>query len=143
MRAPKSPSSVITPTFIVPGGEFVPWDIMSSTEAVLEHHLDAFTEQDLEAVMEDYVEDSIVVTNMGTFRGLEEIEGLFENLFAEFSQEGSSITMDEQLVEGEFGYIVWHAETPDNVYEFATDTFHIPDDAISFQTFAGKLSSKE
>lgn len=116
---------------------------MPSTEAVLEHHLDAFTEQDLEAVMEDYVEDSVVVTNMGTFRGLEEIEGLFENLFAEFSQEGSSITMDEQTVEGDFGYIIWHAETPDNVYEFATDTFHIPDDTIAFQTFAGKLSPKD
>ena len=115
----------------------------SSTEAVLEHHLETFTEQDLEGVMADYGDDSVVVTNMGTFRGLEEIEGLFENLFAEFSQEGASITMDEQLVEGEFGYIVWHAETPENDYEFATDTFHIPDDEIVFQTFAGKITPKE
>ncbi|MHC3438878.1 nuclear transport factor 2 family protein [Natrialbaceae archaeon A-gly3] len=115
----------------------------SATESVLEHHLEAFTGQDLEAIMADYTEESVVVTNMGTFRGLEEIEGLFADLFEEFSQEGSSITLDEQTVEDEFAYIVWHAETPENVYEFATDTFHIPDDEIVFQTFAGKVSPRE
>lgn len=115
----------------------------ADTESVLDHHLETFGEQDIEGVMEDYTDESVVVTNMGTFRGQEEIEGLFENLFAEFSNGDSSITMDEQLTEGEFGYIVWHAETPENVYEFATDTFYIPEDTIAFQTFAGKLSPKE
>jgi ketosteroid isomerase-like protein len=116
---------------------------MSNTESVLDHHLETFGEQDLEGVMEDYDDDSVVVTNMGTFRGIEEIEGLFENLFAEFSSGDSSITMDEQLTEGDFGYIVWHGETPESVYEFATDTFYIPEDMIEFQTFAGKISPKE
>ncbi|MDL5361118.1 nuclear transport factor 2 family protein [Halalkalicoccus sp. NIPERK01] len=115
---------------------------MNTTESVLDHHLETFGEQDIEGIMEDYTDESVVVTNMGTFRGLEEIEGLFENLFSEFSAPEASITMDQQLVEGEFGYIVWHAETPENVYEFATDTFYIPDEAIEFQTFAGKLSPK-
>lgn len=115
---------------------------MSNTESVLNHHLETFGEQDLEGVMEDYSDDSIVVTNMGTFRGFDEIEGLFENLFSEFSSGESSITMDEQLTEDDFGYIIWHAETPENVYEFATDTFYIPDDVIEFQTFAGDVSPK-
>lgn len=116
---------------------------MSTTESVLDHHLETFGEQDIEGTMEDYTDESVVVTNMGTFRGLREIEGLFEDLFSEFSSGESSMTMDEQLVEDEFGYIVWNAETPENVYEFATDTFYIPDDTIEFQTFAGKLSPKE
>ncbi len=113
-----------------------------TTEATLEHHLEAFGEQDLSAVMEDYTDESTIVTNQGVFRGLEEIEGLFENLFAEFSQSGTTMSIDEQLVEGEFGYIVWNAETPENVYEFATDTFHIPDDEIVFQTFAADITPK-
>lgn len=115
----------------------------TGTESVLDHHLETFGEQDLEGVMEDYSDDSVVVTNMGTFRGTEEIEGLFENLFAEFSSGESSITMDEQLTDGDFGYIVWHAETSENYYEFATDTFYIPEEVIEFQTFAGKISPKE
>ncbi len=109
-------------------------------QSVLDHHLGAFGRQDLPAVMEDYTEDSIVVTNMGTFRGLAEIEGLFDAIFTEFSQPGSTINIDEKIVEGDFAYIVWHGETPDNEYEFATDTFHIPADKIEFQTFAGKIT---
>ncbi|MBZ6496387.1 nuclear transport factor 2 family protein [Natrinema longum] len=116
---------------------------MPSTDAVLEHHLSTFGEQDLAGVMEDYTEESVVVTNMGTFEGLDEIEGLFEDLFAEFSQEGATIDMQQETVEDEFAYIVWQAETPENVYEFATDTFYIPDDEILFQSFAGKRSPKD
>jgi ketosteroid isomerase-like protein len=116
---------------------------MSSTEDTLEHHLDAFGNQDIDAVMEDYTDESTIVTNMGRFDGLDEIEGLFEDLFAEFSHSEASIDMREQVVEGEFAYITWRGETPDNVYEFATDTFHIPGEYITFQTFAGKITPKE
>ena len=116
---------------------------MATTDAVLEHHLTTFAEQDLSGVVEDYTDESVVVTNVGTFRGLEEIEGLFDDLFAEFSQEGSTIEVDQEVVEGDFAYIVWHGESPDNVYEFATDTFYVPDDTIRFQTFAGEIIPKD
>lgn len=115
---------------------------MTSTEAVLDHHLEAFETQDLEAIMADYADESTLITNMGTFRGREEIEGLFKDLFIEFDDPDTSITMDKRLVEGEFGYIVWHAETPDNEYAFATDTFYIPDGEITFQSFAGQINPK-
>ena len=112
------------------------------TEPILDHHLDAFASQDLEEIMVDYVDDSVIVTNLGVFRGLEEIEGLFSDLFAEFSQEGVTLEVDDTIVEGDFAYLLWHAETPDNVYEFCTDTFHIPGETIDFQTFAGKIEPK-
>ena len=115
---------------------------MSDTQSVLDHHLDAFGNQDLDAVMVDYTDDSTIVTNMGTFRGLEEIEELFAGLFDEFSREGTALEIDDTIVEEEFAYILWHAETPDNVYEFCTDTFYIPEEAIEFQTFAGSVSPK-
>lgn len=115
---------------------------MSTTESVLDHHLDAFGSQDLEAVMEDYDDDSMVVTPDETFRGLDEIEELFAALFAEFSTEDASITMRERTVEGDFAYIIWEGDTPENAYEFATDTFHVPEDTITFQTFAGKIEPK-
>lgn len=115
---------------------------MTTTETILTHHLDAFAEQDHEETMADYTEDSVVVTNLGTFRGLDEIAGMFEDFYAEFSQDGSELAVKRQTVEGDFAYIVWRGETPDNVYEFATDTFYIPDGTIEFQTFAGKVEPK-
>jgi hypothetical protein len=117
-------------------------EIMSNTDPVLDHHLEAFGNQELEAVMTDYDDDSIVVTNLGVFRGLEEIEGLFADLFDEFSQEGSVIEVDDTIVEGDFAYLLWHGETPDNVYEFCTDTFYIPEETIDFQTFAGNIEPR-
>ena len=116
---------------------------MSNTESVLDHHLEAFADQDLDETIVDYDDDSVVVTNMGTFRGLDEIEGLFTNLYDEFSQEGTTLEVDDTIVEGEFAYILWHAETPDNVYEFCTDTFYVPEETIEFQTFAGKVEPRD
>ena len=112
---------------------------MTDTESVLDHHLDAFASQDLEETMADYTDDSVVVTNVGTFRGLDGIDELFTDLFEEFSQEGTALEVDDTVVEEEFAYLLWHGETPDNTYEFCTDTFYIPDGTIEFQTFAGKI----
>jgi len=115
---------------------------MSTTEDVLDHHLNAFESQDIEAVMADYDEDSVVVAQMETYRGLDEIRGLFSGLFEEFGQAGTEFVLDEKLVEGAHGHIIWHADTPDNEYEFATDTFHIPGEIIELQTFAGVITPK-
>lgn len=116
---------------------------MSKTDTVLDHHLEAFANQDLEEIMIDYVEDSIIVTNLGVYRGLDGVEELFTELFDEFSQDGTTLEVDDTIVEGDFAYLLWHAETPDNVYEFCTDTFYIPGNSIEFQTFAGKIEPKD
>lgn len=116
---------------------------MSDTRSVLDHHLDAFADQDLEEIMRDYGDDSVVVTNQGVFRGPDEIEELFTELFAEFSQEAATIEVNDTVVEDEFAYLLWEAETPDNVYEFCTDTFYIPIETIEFQSFAGKVEPRD
>lgn len=114
----------------------------ATTEAVLNHHLTAFADKDMSEILSDYTDESVVVTNIGTFHGVEEIEGLFDDMFAEFSQEGVTMEVTQQTIEDEYAFIVWEAETPDNVYEFATDTFHVVDEEIHLQTFAGKITPK-
>lgn len=116
---------------------------MSDTSDVLDHHLEALANQNLEEVMIDFDDDSVVVTNMGVFRDREEIKELFTDLFEEFSQDGTTLEVDDTIVEGKFAYLLWHAETPDNVYEFCTDTFYVPEETIDFQTFAGKIEPKD
>lgn len=113
-----------------------------TTESVLEHHLTAFMEQDMTELLTDYTDGSIVISNLGTFHGLAEIEAMAESMFAEFSQPDVSFSLDEQAVEGDVGYAVWHAETPDNDYEFGTDTLVIRDGVIETQTFAVKVTPK-
>ena len=60
----------------------------------------------------------------------------------EFSKPGMTFTMDAVHVTGDIAYIVWHAETADNVYEMATDTFVIEDGKIATQTLAAKVTPK-
>ena len=117
---------------------------MSTTEAVLDHHLEAFGDQDIEATMADYAEDAVVVTHGEVHRGREAISDWFENgLFTDFSQEPVEFSLEERTVEGEYAYIVWNANTPENTYEFATDTFVIRDDEIVAQTLGTVVTPKD
>ena len=116
----------------------------ATTESVLDHHLDAFADRDIEETLADYDDDSVVVTNTdGSFHGLGEIRTLFEGLFAEFGQSDVDFELDRTETEGDVAYIVWHAETPDNSYEFATDTFVVRDGTIRTQTLGAVVTPKD
>jgi len=60
-------------------------------------------------------------------------------LFAEFAKPGATFTMKQQLVDGDYAYILWTAETADNVYELATDTFVVQGGKIVAQSFTAKI----
>jgi hypothetical protein len=47
-----------------------------------------------------------------------------------------------QFVEGDYAYILWSADTADNVYEMATDTFVVRNGKIVAQSFTGKITFK-
>jgi ketosteroid isomerase-like protein len=115
---------------------------MSTTRDVLDHHLGAFGEGDLDEILADYEDGSVIITPDGTYHGLEEITGFFRGLFDEFGQEGAEANIDLQKVEDEVAFITWHGETPENVYEFCTDTFVVRSGVITTQTFAGKIEPK-
>jgi ketosteroid isomerase-like protein len=112
---------------------------MASTKDVLEHHLKAFDQGDLNGVLSDYAPDAVVFTRDRMFKGVDAIRPLFQTLFAEFAKPGATFTMKQQLVDGDYAYILWTAETADNVYELATDTFVVQDGKIVAQSFTAKI----
>ena len=113
-----------------------------TTQQILEHHLTSFGKGDLEGILSDYTEKSLLITPDGIMRGPGELRPFFETFFAEFAKPGASFEMKKQIVEGETAYIVWSAETADNVYELASDTFVIRDGKIVTQTLAAKVVPK-
>lgn len=115
---------------------------MGTTADVLQHHLECFGGGDLDGIMEDYTNDSVLFTPNGTLKGADAIRPLFEGMFAEFAKPGAQFAMDVQDVAGEGAFILWHAETADNVYEVGTDTFLVRDGKIVIQSFAGKIVPK-
>src|SRR5436305_9257413 len=96
---------------------------MPSTNDVLDQHLKCFGENDLMGVLVDYSSDALLFVPGKSLKGLEAITAFFKDLVSEFSKPGASFSMRQQSVEGEYAYILWSAETADNSYESATDTF--------------------
>jgi hypothetical protein len=105
-----------------------------TTQAVLQRHLQAAGES-VDAVMADYLEESILITPTATHRGLAEIRLFFTELL-EGGTKGflGAFKMKRQEVTGDLGYIVWEARP---WFSFATDTLLVRDGKIMLQTFSG------
>ncbi len=115
----------------------------SQTEQVLGHHLQSFGEGNVEAVMEDYTEDSVVITPDGALNGLAEIRPLFEHLLNNVLPPGSTeFEMKQQVIQGEIAYILWAASSGTHNIPLGTDTFVVRDGKIVAQTFAGQIDEK-
>lgn len=115
---------------------------MPSSRDVLQHHLDAFGKGDVNAILSDYTDQSMLFTPQKVLRGPRELKPMFESLVAEFGKPGMTFQMIAQFVEGETAYLVWSAETADNFYRLGTDTFIIRGGKIVTQTFAAKIDPK-
>lgn len=63
-------------------------------------------------------------------------------MLEEFAKPGAADTVHTASFEGNYAYLVWSAETADNIYEFATDTFFVRDGKIVAQSFAAKISPR-
>ena len=115
---------------------------MVSTKDVVDHHLKSFGEGDLNGILFDYAPDAVLFTPNGPLRGADAMRPLFQAMIAEFGKPGAVFSMKQQSVEGDYAYILWSAETADNVYELGTDTFVVQNGKIVVQSFTGKITPK-
>jgi hypothetical protein len=107
------------------------------TKEVLDHHWEAFKSNNLEETMEDYTEESVLVTPNATYTGLDEIRTNFVNAFKAFPKDSTTFTLNKSIAVKDIGYILWGSKTPGFNLSYATDTFIIRDGKIIRQTFAG------
>ena len=94
---------------------------------VFNRHFAAFNSGDLDAVLQDFGEDSVVMTPDGVFKGRDQIRAVYRNLLAEFGAidrgDSPGLVLDALYVHREMLFITWHAESKHHVYPFGTDTF--------------------
>jgi len=114
----------------------------TSTQAVVNHHLQAFGAGDMNGVVADYAPDAVMIVPTGVLRGVRGIRPLFQVLISEFAKPGATFDLQQQVIEGDVAYIRWVAETADNTYELGTDTFIVRRGKIVVQTFAFKATPK-
>jgi ketosteroid isomerase-like protein len=116
--------------------------IIATTQEILTHHLTCFGAGDLEGILSDYSEDIVFFLPDGPIKGPAAMKPFFEAMFAEFSKPGITFELHNQSVEGDYAYIFWSADTPDNTYEAGTDTFVIRDGKIVAQSFSANITPK-
>jgi hypothetical protein len=109
----------------------------ADTPTVWKHHISAWEARNLDEIVSDYDEKSILILNGEIFKGPAQIRSVFTSLFKIFDQGTNKIsppTIIENIV-----YIQW-SFTPQGSQEFdGTDTFIIENDKIKIQTIASKL----
>ena len=113
--------------------------LSKDSENVLLRHLHSFGNNDLEALMSDYTEQSVLITHDKTYNGRDEIKTFFKELMTHFPKEDSNFKLEKLVVNDELGFIVWQASTPSLQVSLGTDTFLIKGGKIYQQTFAGQM----
>ncbi len=114
-----------------------------STEAVLTHHLEGFSKGDVDMVMEDYTEESVLIMPDNTFTGLASIRAVFADLFGGLFKPGTyEFTMDRTDISGDVAYIIWHSTNEGVDVKVGSDTFLIQNGKIAIQTFAAFIQEK-
>lgn len=117
-------------------------EIQNMTKDIVIHHMDSFYNNDVDALMSDYTEESIILTLKHTFKGLKEIRKFVQQLVTFFPKGKTILVLDRISIEGDLGYIVWHAKTPNIDIPLGSGTFILKNGKISQQTFVGQLDEK-
>ena len=113
------------------------------TNAVLDHHLAAFSAGDIDEILKDYTDESTVITPDTTYKGRQAIHSFFGDLFSGLLKPGTyDFTQDTRKIEGDVAYSVWHANSAAANIPLATDTWVVRDGKIATQTYTAKIDPK-
>ena len=109
----------------------------TDTELVLQNHLTA-ARAGVDVIMQDYAEDSVLVTPEAAYHGLAEIRHFFTVLLEGLPAGAfDGFTLHRREVVGEWAYILWDAKP---WVSLATDTFAVRNGRIRFQTFTPNMA---
>ena len=103
-----------------------------STQAVLEHHFQSILAADVDAIMEDFTDNSVLVTQDATVRGRVELRSFFTEFVALLTPEFmADFKLSKQEIHDDVAYIAWSVG---DAIPMGTDTFVITDGKIRVQT---------
>ncbi len=120
----------------------LPVSAQDSTEEVVMANLRGVGALDVDQIVATYADDAMLLTPEKVYSGHGEIRGFYEGFVAEFSQPDITMNSDGMNIAGNTAVMVWSGESPDNVYEYAADTFVVDGGKIVSHSFVGKITPK-
>jgi hypothetical protein len=99
---------------------------------IAQHHGSAVAAGDIDDVLADYTDESVMITPHGTFRGRDGARQAWGRLFEDMPN--AKLDTTGQTAEGEVLLLHWAAETDKGRVTDGVDTFVFGDDGIRVQT---------
>lgn len=104
-------------------------------QQVVEHHLDAFTHHDVEAVLSDYTDDAIFIAPKQTVQGKPALRHMFESFLANGTGKTPAPVFEAKVTsEGDVGYEHWVMNPGQPSSMEGTDAFVVRHGKILFHT---------
>jgi hypothetical protein len=116
--------------------------LQTKTQEILNHHVSAYLENDINEIMKDFTEASELLTPQGALKGLNAIRSFFEEIF-KITPKGSALEMKQMIIRDNIAYIVWTAESSFVSIPLGTDTFIMENDKILYQIVAAHIIPKQ
>jgi ketosteroid isomerase-like protein len=102
-------------------------------QEVFAQHVKAVAAGDLDAIVVDYADDSVVITAAGVARGKDAIRGAFVKLLDDLPN--ADWELKTQIFDGDVLFLEWAADSAVNRVDDGVDTFVFRDGVILAQTF--------
>jgi hypothetical protein len=99
---------------------------------VFAHHGQALAAGDLEEIVADYTDDSVVITSAGVARGKDDIRQVFVKLLDDLPD--AAWNLKTRIFDGDVLLLEWAAESAANRVDDGVDTFVFRDGMIWAQT---------
>jgi ketosteroid isomerase-like protein len=101
-------------------------------QEVFAHHGQALAAGDLDEIVVDYTDDSVLITAAGVARGKAGIRKVFANLLDDLPN--AAWDLKTQIFDGDVLFLEWAADSAVNRVDDGVDTFVFRDGAIRAQT---------
>jgi|SRR6478609_5069302 len=116
--------------------------LQTKTKTILDHHVSAFLEADMEEIMKDFSEQSELLTPQGALKGTSDIRVFFEEIF-KLIPKGSTLELKQEIISDNIAYVVWASESIFATIPLGTDTFIMEEDKIRYQLLAAHIIPKQ
>ena len=101
-------------------------------QEVFAHHGDALAAGDLDEIVVDYTDDSVLITPAGAARGKDAIRRAFTKLLDDLPD--AAWDLKNQIFDGDVLFLEWTADSATNRVDDGVDTFVFRDGTIWVQT---------
>ena len=109
---------------------------MTTASDIFDHHLSVFAEGDIDGIVSDYSEDSVMVHGDQIWTGLAGARAFFHMWLDDLLPPGCRFDVTSRITTDDLVYITWEAESERYVFDFGTNTFVMREGKVYRQTVA-------